>query len=168
MSINYPSGLDTFPPLVDNTDDILALHPNDRGDAIEQLEIKIGVNSSAVVTTIDYFLKHASGAYRNHTHDGTSDDGAQLDWDTCFADAVHSHASAGEGGTLDWDVCWADAVHSHASAGEGGQIDLTNGVTGVLPLVNGGTNSALGIVVENKTSDPVSPVTGQIWIRTDI
>ena len=36
------------------------------------------IDSSVVITSIDYFLKHASGAYRTHTHDGTSNDGAKL------------------------------------------------------------------------------------------
>lgn len=64
--------------MTDNIDDVLAAHANDRGDAIEVLETKVGVNSSAVTASIDYFLKHASGAYRTHIHDGTSDDGANI------------------------------------------------------------------------------------------
>jgi hypothetical protein len=100
MSTQFPAaGLDTYPTLVDNTDDVLAAHANDRGDAIEAIEIKVGIDSSAVATSIDYFLKHASGAYRTHIHDGTSDDGALLDWDSCWSDAVHNHSSAAEGGT---------------------------------------------------------------------
>jgi len=75
-STSFPGGLDSYPALTDNVDDVVAAHPNDRGDAIEALEAKVGVDSSAVVTSIDYFLKHASGAYRIHKHDGTSDDGA--------------------------------------------------------------------------------------------
>lgn len=133
MATSYPTGLDTFATLVDNTDQILAAHQNDRGDSIEALEIKVGIDSSAVATTIDYFLKNASGAYRTHQHDGTSDDGAKLDWDNC----------------------WSDAVHTHASAAEGGQIDLTTGVTGTLPTANGGTaatanaNAANGVCILN-------------------
>ncbi len=78
MSVNFPVSLDSYATLVDNSDDVLAAHANDRGDAIEQLEIKLGVDTSAVATTIDYFLKHASGAYRTHVHDGSSDDGAVI------------------------------------------------------------------------------------------
>ncbi len=119
MATSYPSALDSYTTLVDNSDDVLAADPNDRGDAIEALQTKLGVDSSAVATSIDYFLKHASGAYRTHQHDGTSDDGAKLDWDNC----------------------WTDAVHDHSSAGEGGNITLTTGVTGALPIANGGTNA---------------------------
>lgn len=60
-----------------------------------------------------------------HAHTGGAGMGVQLDWDTCWSDAVHNHSAAGEGGTLDWDTCWADAVHDHSAAGEGGQITRT-------------------------------------------
>jgi hypothetical protein len=29
-------------------------------------------------------------------------------------------------------------------------------------------HQALGLVIENRTSDPTTPVTGQIWFRTDL
>jgi hypothetical protein len=118
--MSYPSDIHVAYTLLDNTDDVLAVHPNTLSSEIRALETKVGIDSSAVNTTIDYFLKHASGAYRGHLHDGSSDDGAQLDWDTC----------------------WSDAVHTHASAAEGGQVALTTAVTGVLPIANGGTNSS--------------------------
>lgn len=99
MSTSFPTGLDAMTTLIDNVDQILAAHQNDRADAIEAIETKIGIDSSAINTTLDYFLKHASGAYRMHFHDGSSDDGAKLDWDTCWTDAVHDHSSDTEGGT---------------------------------------------------------------------
>ena len=73
---NYPTALDSFTTKQDNVDDILAAHVNDLQDAIEALETKLGIDSSAVNTTIDYFLRHISGAFRTHHHDGTSDDGS--------------------------------------------------------------------------------------------
>lgn len=100
MATNFPASLDSYATVVDNTDDVLAAHMNDKGDAIEALEAKVGVDSSAVSASHDYFLKHASGAYRTHIHDGTSDDGATLDWDTCWSDAVHNHSSNAEGGAI--------------------------------------------------------------------
>ncbi len=36
----------------------------------------------------------------DHTHATTGAQAGQLDWDTCFSDAVHSHASDAEGGVL--------------------------------------------------------------------
>lgn len=56
----------------------MAAHVNDMQDAIEALEAKIGVDSSAVATSFDYFWKHALGRYRTHRHDAGSDDGAYL------------------------------------------------------------------------------------------
>lgn len=48
---------------------ILALHHNDPKDAIIALETKIGVDSSAVATTIDYLLKNALSVNPGHLHD---------------------------------------------------------------------------------------------------
>ena len=78
MATNFPTSLDSYTTKIDNTDDVLAAHVNDLQSAVSALETKMGVTSSAVNTTLDYFLKHASGAYRTHTHDGSSDDGAKL------------------------------------------------------------------------------------------
>lgn len=51
----------------------------------------------------------------------------------------HSHATAGaEGGQLDWDSVWADAVHSHLSDAEGGVLITTGTYTG-----NNATNRAI-------------------------
>lgn len=58
MATNFPTSLDSYATLVDNVDDVLASHPNDRGDAIEALEAKVGVNSSAVTTSHDYKLRN--------------------------------------------------------------------------------------------------------------
>jgi len=78
MTTNYPASLDSYSTKTDNVDDVMAAHINDPQDAIEAIEAKVGVDASDVVTAFDYFLKHASGAYRTHKHDGTSDDGAKL------------------------------------------------------------------------------------------
>ncbi|HUS87961.1 MAG TPA: hypothetical protein VMW91_01095 [Desulfosporosinus sp.] len=76
--VTFPGGIYSHVTLLDNTDDVLASHPNTLGEEIEAIEAKIGINASAVATAIDYFLKNASGAYRTHTHDGTSDDGPNI------------------------------------------------------------------------------------------
>jgi len=78
MASDFPSTLDSFDTLVDNADDVLASHQNNRGDAIENIQAKLGVNDSNVTSTIDYFLKHIDGAYRTHVHNGTSNDGAVI------------------------------------------------------------------------------------------
>ena len=65
MASNYPTSLDAYSALVDNTDGIVAAHPNDRGDAIENLEAKVGVDSSAVATSHDYLLTHLPAQVQN-------------------------------------------------------------------------------------------------------
>ncbi len=35
----------------------------------------------------------------------------------------HGHTAGDGSGQLDWDTCWTDAVHSHASSAEGGSLD---------------------------------------------
>jgi hypothetical protein len=37
-----------------------------------------------------------------------------------------------------------------------------------LDVVGGITRTQGGLIIETRTSDPGSPVTGQIWLRTDI
>jgi hypothetical protein len=74
--MSFPSSLHTIFTLVDNVDDVLATHPNTLSAEIRYLEDKVGVDNSAVDTSLDYGLKHASGFFRTHTHDGSSDDGS--------------------------------------------------------------------------------------------
>ena len=74
MSIVFPTTLDDFTnPTSDQT--LVAAGGNgvagqlsDINDAIEALEAKLGVNSSAVATSFDYLLKNTSAG---HDHDGT-------------------------------------------------------------------------------------------------
>jgi hypothetical protein len=54
VSTNFPTSLDSYSALTDSVDDVLASHANDRGDAIEALEAKVGIDSSAVTTSHDY------------------------------------------------------------------------------------------------------------------
>lgn len=65
MSANFPTSLDVYAALVDNTDNIIAAHPNNRGDAIEALQAKVGVDSSAVTSSHDYKFTHLPGQAQN-------------------------------------------------------------------------------------------------------
>lgn len=92
MSTNFPTSLDSY-TTKNSGDTISEGHVNDLQDAVVAAETKLGVNSTAVNTAIDYFLKHASGAYRTHVHDAGSDDGpnipeVNIDFDTS---AGHDH-----------------------------------------------------------------------------
>lgn len=49
MAINYPTSLDndtSLPPVVDDVDDVLAVHQNDKKAAIIAIETKIGTGDS--------------------------------------------------------------------------------------------------------------------------
>ncbi len=50
----FPTTLDTFVDKVDGIDDILAVETNTQSSAIEALEAKVGINNSAVATSLDY------------------------------------------------------------------------------------------------------------------
>jgi len=65
MSTNFPTSLDSHAALVDNTDNIVAAHPNDRGDGIEATQAKVGVDGSAVATAHDYIFTHLPGQVQN-------------------------------------------------------------------------------------------------------
>lgn len=54
MATNFPTSLDTWTAKVDGTDYPQASHVNNLQDAVNALETKVGINSSAVTTTLDY------------------------------------------------------------------------------------------------------------------
>lgn len=61
----FPVGLKTWVALVDNQDSIIVAHPNERGDEIEALQVKVGVDSSAVATSHDYKFTHLPAQVAN-------------------------------------------------------------------------------------------------------
>lgn len=67
MATNYPAGLDSYPAL-GASDVVASSHQNDRGDAIEAIEAKLGVDNSAVTTSIDYKLKNSASVDPGHKH----------------------------------------------------------------------------------------------------
>jgi hypothetical protein len=71
MAINFPTSLDTLtnPTGTDKVSVVdHASQHSDVNDAVEALETKLGIDNSAVVTSIDYILKDTTGG---HDHDGT-------------------------------------------------------------------------------------------------
>lgn len=72
MATSFPGGLDTF---VDpnGTTDTLESVPHDAqhsnaNDAIEALEAKVGIDGSAVATSLDHLLKSSSVTDPGHLH----------------------------------------------------------------------------------------------------
>lgn len=71
MAINFPTSLDSL--LNPNSSDSMNVVPHatqhaNANDAIEALEAKVGVDSSAVTTSLDYMLKNASSVNPGHKH----------------------------------------------------------------------------------------------------
>ena len=70
----FPSTLDDFTNKTDNEDYVLAGDINELQGAgassggIEAIEYKLGIDGSAVVTSIDYLLKNASSIDPGHSH----------------------------------------------------------------------------------------------------
>lgn len=66
----FPTSLDSFTTVVDNVTSVLATHVNEKNTPISTLQAKVGVDSSGVTTSIDYFLKNAGGTFKTHVHSG--------------------------------------------------------------------------------------------------
>lgn len=78
MSTSFPTSLDDSTDLpsdrLNNTSQINS-HVSDHNnlaDAVLALETKVGVNGSAVTTTLDYLVKNASSSDPGHVHTGAS------------------------------------------------------------------------------------------------
>lgn len=72
MSIVYPVNLDALTNPTSTTKENVVSHAEQHAnanDAIEALEAKVGVDNSAVTTSIDYKLKNTTGG---HDHDGVN------------------------------------------------------------------------------------------------
>lgn len=78
MATNFPTLLDTGTELPDARADATvsatnhASDHNNLADAVIALETKVGVNSSAVATTLDYLVKNAASNNPGHTHSGAA------------------------------------------------------------------------------------------------
>lgn len=112
MSTNFPTGLDSYGTLIDNTDDVLAAHANDRGDAIEALEAKVGVDSSAVTTTLDYKVNNFFATGRKvYLYENTAPTGWSIVAVTDKVLAVKGGEYGATGGTT--VGTWTQPSHTH-------------------------------------------------------
>jgi hypothetical protein len=59
-AISFPTSLDSLTNNTDNVDTIVAQDINDLNDAVEALEAKVGVDSSAVSTSLDYKIRNST------------------------------------------------------------------------------------------------------------
>lgn len=142
MASSYPTSLDSFATLVDNVDGIVAAHPNDRGDAIENLQAKVGINSSAVTTSHDYLLTHLPAQAGNWDAGGYEIRALKLQSDVATGTAPLTIASTTVCTNLNADTVDGKHVAGTNGAGEittnDGSQTLTN-KTLTSPDINGGT-----------------------------
>jgi hypothetical protein len=73
-TVNFPATLDDNTTLFSlaNGDVYIAQHHNNPKDAILALEAKVGVDSSAVTTSLDYLVKSSGSVDPGHKHTGTT------------------------------------------------------------------------------------------------
>ena len=152
MAINFPTSIDSLTnPISSNTLDnpSHAGQHSDANDAIEALETKVGVNSSAVSGSIDYKLTNTSSSNPGHKH-------------TLANGATDVTASAAELNQLD------DVSVGGTSSGDVVTIDGTQILTN--KTINGDnntiTNLAHGSEVDNPSSG-VHGITGNVVGTTD-
>jgi len=88
---------------------------------------------------------------------GTTGPGTKLDvWGTAGANDIFNVASS-----------TGTSVLRITTAGNVG-IGTTAPGTNRLEVVGGPIKATGGLIIETRTSDPASPVAGQIWLRTDL
>lgn len=129
MAITFPTTLDalTNPSSSDNLNTAGVLHDvqhSDENDAIEALEAKVGVNGSAVTTSIDYLIKNTSGG---HNHDGA---GSRSVAHSALSGITandhhtqsHNHSSAGDGTSLSPATLILPGATSPAQTAEGSAV----------------------------------------------
>jgi len=149
MATNFPTSLDTYATLVDNSDAIIAAHANDRGDAIEGIEVKVGADSSAVATSHDYLLTHLPAQVQNWDAGAVDVRGQTLTADKASGIPIII-TSVTKCDNLNADM--VDGTHL-----SGLQTILTNSA-GLAAAVNDETGT--GVVVFNTSPTLVTPTIG--------
>jgi len=142
MAINFPTSLDTLTNKTDNVDDVMAVDVNDLNDIAETVEAKVGIDSSEVVTSLDYKVKNVSSSNPGHKHtlaDGATDVTATKDeintaCDGSTAKNSHTHGAAGiEAAAVTQAKLKTSQGSVHNSAG--GNSTLPGGEYGFYPQV---------------------------------
>jgi hypothetical protein len=116
---NFPASLDSPTDKVDIDDEVTAADVNGCYDCIKKIEAKIGMDGSAVATSLDYLLKNAASLNPGHKH-------TILAADTNFADYIAQRPIIKDYGES------INAVGSIATTTQGIDITLGNIVSATL------------------------------------
>jgi len=127
MAITYPTTIDslTNPSSTDTLDSPSHSDQHaDINDAVEALEAKVGVDSSAVATSVDYKLTNTSSSNPGHKH-------------TLANGATDVTSSAGELNKLDGtDATKTDFDKLHDVTSSAAELNLLDGVTATTAELN--------------------------------
>jgi len=115
MATAYPAAIDSFVAKQDNVDDVEAVNINDLQEAIEALETKVGVTTSAVTASLDYKVNNFLVTGRQlYLYENTAPTGWSIIavTDKVLAVKGGSNAYNANGGTT--AGTWTQPTHTHA------------------------------------------------------
>jgi hypothetical protein len=146
MATNFPTSLDTWPTITDNTTRIDASYINNIQDAVEALEAKVGINSDTT-NTLDYKLRNFFDRYTPRTLYFYNDT-APTNWSVVagVGDSVlgvkggATYATGGaKSGT--WTITgWDNDIHTHPWYYQDGGLGYTYNVADTLTAMTSYTN----------------------------
>ena len=142
MTTSFPTSLDNFtnPTASDDLDTPAVLHADQHAninDAVEALQAKVGINSSAVTTSLDYLVKSASSSNPGHVHTSA----AISDFNEAAQDAI--------GAMVDSTIVYTDATPALGRAAISGDVIISAGsntaAIGTGVIVNADINASAAI-----------------------
>lgn len=138
----FPTSLDTITDKASG-DDVVADDINGAYDCIEHIQVKIGVDSSAVATSLDYLLKNASSSNPGHKHtlaQGATDVTATAAEINAVCDADSAAITVARGGTgaatlTDHGILLGSGTSAITPLGSATNGQLPIGSTGADPVL---------------------------------
>jgi hypothetical protein len=161
MSTNFPgTAIDSY-TTKSSGDTVSESHINNLQDAVVALETKVGINSSAVTTTLDYLVKNFISSGRKVWIYADSSGGVPTGWThySTAADCVigvkgGSNAYNVTGGTGTLYGTWTQPSHSHVIKLGWGSNTLYD-ASGAGPSTDGGSHAMDGYRARLSTSTSV-------------
>ena len=159
MATNYPTTLDSFAAKTADVDSPMSKYVNDMREAVEVLEAKVGIDTSAVSTSLDYKVNNffVENTRMMWFYENTAPTGWTTATDLSASDAV----LAIKGGSNDYNVnggnvagSWLTATHTlsvaemaphqHSYTGRSGTSIAITSVSAVRSLSNTTTTGSTG------------------------